>query len=328
MALTSAIILGVIAALIIYQAQIRGLIPVISGNPIKPESIKIQTVIQEENAVTSVVENAAPSIVTITLSGGKDESSKAGTGFIVDSRGLIVTNKHTVSDPGQYVVMTKEGQKFEVKNVYKDQNLDLSLVRVDASDLKALELGDSSKLRLGQTVIAMGRSGQLGVSVGVISAFGNLIQTDALITLSNSGGPLLSSAGQVIGINLAMPGASNFGSAIPINSLKQLIDASAQSSKPFLGLTYKFISGEEASLKRTAQGASVLEISGSGPADRAGLKIGDIITKINGQTIDSENKVFDIVSRGNPGQQLDLTIWRNGQNLTMKATLETAPNNQ
>ena len=328
-ALALAAALGVIAAIIVYQAQIRGLIPVISGSPAKPESLKIQTVIQEENAVTSVVESALPSIVTISLSGVKNENAGGGVGFVVDKKGLIVTNKHSVSEPGQYVVMTNDGQKFEVKNVYKDPNLDLSLLLIDASNLKALDLGDSSKLKLGQTVIAMGQSKQsVNVSVGVVAGLNNLIQTDALINSDNSGGPLLSSAGQVVGVNLVVSGSQNFGLAIPVNALEQLIASISQGpTKPILGLTYKFISKDLVALNgNPPPGASIQAVSDGGPADKAGIKVGDIITKINGQAVDTENVISDTVSKGKIGQQLELTILRNGQELTAKAVLSAVPN--
>lgn len=327
-ALALAAALGVIAAVIVYQAQIRGLIPVISGSPAKPESLKIQTVIQEENAVTSVVESALPSIVTISPSGVKNENVGGEVGFVVDKKGLIVTNKHSVSEPGQYVVMTQDAQKFEVKNVYKDPNLDLSLLLIDASNLKALDLGDSSKLKLGQTVIAMGQSKQsVNTSVGVVAGLNNLIQTDALINSDNSGGPLLSSAGQVVGVNLVVSGSQNFGLAIPVNALKQLIASISQGpTKPILGLTYKFISKDLVALSGNPPGASIQAVSDGGPADKAGIKVGDIITKINGQAVDAENVISDTVSKGKIGQQLELTILRNGQELTVKAILSAASN--
>lgn len=327
-ALALAAALGVIAAVIVYQAQIRGLIPVISGSPAKPESLKIQTVIREENAVTSVVESALPSIVTISPSGVKNENVGGGVGFVVDKKGLIVTNKHSVSEPGQYVVMTNDGQKFEVKNVYKDPNLDLSLLLIDASNLKALDLGDSSKLKLGQTVIAMGQSKQsVNTSVGVVAGLNNLIQTDALINSDNSGGPLLSSAGQVVGVNLVVSGSQNFGLAIPVNALEQLIASISQGpTKPILGLTYKFISKDLVALSGNPPGASIQAVSDGGPADKAGIKVGDIITKINGQAVDTENVISDTISKGKVGQQLELTAWRNGQELTVKAVLSAASN--
>lgn len=328
MALVVAAIFGVIVAVIVYQAQIRGLLPIISGNPSKSASLKIQTLIQEENAIISVVENASSAIVSIGLVGLKGDSLKTGTGFIADSKGIIITNKYTVSDPGQYIVTTKDGQKFEVRNIYKDPNLDLSLLLIDASNLKALNLGDSSALKLGQTIIAVGQLKQaINVSVGVVSGLDKVIQTDAFINAGNSGGPLLSSAGQVIGVNLAATaGSLNLNSAIPINAVKQLIEGAAQVSlKPILGLTYKFALKDTA-LTGGPEGAIIQEVLNGEPADKAGLQTGDIIIKINGKVVDTENIVSDTVSQGKIGQQIELTIWRNGKELNIKAILSAAPN--
>lgn len=317
-ALVLSAILGVVIAVIVYQAQIRGLVPVISGNPVKPETLKIQTLIQEENAVTSVVEKSSSAIVSISLEGTKIDSTKTGTGFIIDSKGIIITNKYIVSESGQYVVTTKDGQKFEVRNIYKDPNLDLSLLLIDASSLKVLDLGDSSELKLGQTVIAIGQMKQaVNVSTGVVSKLSDLIQTDAVINSENSGGPLLSLSGQVVGVNLAISGSPSFGSAIPINSVKQLIASTDKgSSKPVLGLIYKFISS----------GAAVQDVTSGGAADKAGIKIGDIITKINGKAVDMENVVSDTISQSKVGQQIELSFLRSGQELTVKAALSASSN--
>jgi len=326
--LVIAVFLGVISAVIVYQAQINGLMPIVSKKTVKPESLKIQNLIQEENAVISVVEKSSPSIVSISLAGTESDNVKTGTGFVVDSSGVIITSKNIVSDFRQYVVETKDGQKFEVRNIYKDPNFDLSLLIVNANNLKALDLGDSSELKLGQTIIAMGQKEQaINVTVGVVSSLNSLIQTDTLIDSDNLGGPLLSLAGQVVGVNLERVGSNNLSSAIPINSVKQLIASINKGFlKPFLGLTYKFISKDIAVLSGDPPGAFIQAVSENGPADKVGIKAGDIIVKINGNPVDGESVVSDDIMKGKIGQQIELTVLRNGKELIVKAVLESAFN--
>jgi len=348
-ALFLAVVLGAVVAIALYQAQIRGLIP------------ETRTVVSEENAVISVVDKSSASVVAIGVSRRvvnpfdpfavpKKEDSTIGTGFIVSEKGLIVTNKHVVVSPDTYTVVTKDGQKYEVRKIFRDSNLDLAIVQIDPNSLKALDLGDSAKLKVGQTVIAIGNAlGKLTntVTTGVVSGLGrklvagnifeggaesldNLIQTDAAINPGNSGGPLLNSSGQVIGVNVATTqGAQNIGFAIPINSVKQILTEFSQKgtiSRPFLGIQYRFIVKDVAILNNVPQGVYIQDVVDNSPAEKAGVKPGDMVTKINGQSIDSENKVSDIVSKSQIGTHLELTIWRDGKEYTLKVTLAESPN--
>lgn len=332
-----AVVLGIIVAIIVYQAQIRGLIPTFITSPKSP-NLELRTVVQEENTVISVIEKAGLSVVVIGLEGEKNGNKGSGIGFIVDSKGLIVTNSSTVSRSGQYIIATKDGQKYEAKKIYNDPILDLSLIKIDAVGLSVLELGDSSKLKLGQTIITIGSISSQNnniVSVGVVSGLSqkdsvNLIQTDAVVSANNLGGPMLSSAGQAIGINVAGAGASQvFGTAIPSNTIKQFISetiAKNSAEKPYLGLRYTFVSKDQTVAETTLQGAVIQEVIANGPADAAGIKVGDVITKINGQVIDSENKVADIVSKSKIGQQLELTILRSGKEMKITVSVMQLPN--
>lgn len=355
-----AIAAGVVVAVGLYQAQIRGLIPNNISLP-KAQNLQTQTVVQEENAVIKVAENSSPSVIAIGVSRRvvnpfdpyaipKKEDSTIGTGFVVSEKGIIVTNKHVVADLGtKFSVITKDGQKYDVKRIYRDPTQDLALVQIEATSLKPLELGDSSKLKVGQLAIAIGNA--LGrftntVTTGVVSGLGrrvvagdpfseseesldNLIQTDAAINPGNSGGPLLNSTGQVIGLNVATTeGAQNIGFAIPINALKPIIDeflTKGKISRPFLGIRYRFISRDVAILNEVPQGAYIQEVVADGAADKAGIKEGDIITKINGKTIDSENKIAEIISQSHIGEHLDLTAWRDGKELKLTATIGETP---
>ncbi len=355
-----AIATGVLVAVGLYQAQVRGLLP--SNVPLPKTNLgQTQTVVQEENAIIDVTEKSSPSVIAIGISRRvinpfdpyavpKKEDTTIGTGFLVSDKGVIVTNKHVVSDTStKFTVITKEGQKYETKKIYRDPVLDLALVQIDATNLKALELGDSSKLRVGQVAIAIGNA--LGrftntVTTGVVSGLGrrvlagdpfsgesesldNLIQTDAAINPGNSGGPLLNSAGQVIGVNVATTeGAQNIGFAIPINAIKPIIDeflTTGTISRPYLGIRYRFISRDVAILNEIPQGAYVQEVVFGGPAEKARVLEGDIITKIKEQSIDSENKVAEVISKSRIGENLELLVWRNGKELKLSATVGESP---
>lgn len=357
-----AIALGVFVAMIVYQGQIRGLIPSYSFQiPKLTQNEQIKTIVQEENAVISVVEKVSPFVVAIgvtkrvfnpfdpfSIPAKKD--STIGTGFVVSDKGIIVTNKHVVSETGtKYSVVTKDGQKYDIEKIYRDSLFDLAIVQIEANGLKALELGDSSKLKVGQTAIAIGNA--LGeftntVTTGVISGlsrkvtagdpyfgsserFENLIQTDAAINPGNSGGPLLNSAGQVVGVNVATTeGAQNIGFAIPINSVKEIVNEFVNKgsvTRPFLGVSYKFISREVASMNSVPGGAYIQDLLRGGPAEKAGVEIGDIIVKINGEMIDSENKIAEIVSKSSIGTSVDLVVWRNGKEVKLTAILSELP---
>lgn len=353
---------GVVAAVALFQAQFRGFLPNLKlPTSEKPLPQETRTIVQEENAIISVVDKVSSSVVAIGVtrrvvnpfdpfSLPKSQDSTIGTGFVVSDKGIIVTNKHVVSQAeGRYSVVTKDDQKFEVKRIYRDPILDLAIVQIDGANLKPLELGDSSKLKVGQTTIAIGNA--LGrftntVTTGIVSGLGrrvvagdpfgsslesldNLIQTDAAINPGNSGGPLLNSAGQVIGVNVATTDqAQNISFAIPINSVKAIVDefvTKGTVSRPFLGIRYRFIAKDVAILNEVPQGAFIQEVVEGGPAQKAGVEAGDIITKINGQAVDSENKIAETIQKGSIGQRLELDIWRDGKELKVTATLEDLP---
>ncbi|MCL4365822.1 trypsin-like peptidase domain-containing protein [Patescibacteria group bacterium] len=357
-----AVILGVIVAVGVYQAQLRGLIPAINGNLPKLPATETKTIVSEENAVISVVEKTSASVVAIgatqrvfdpfdSFSIPKNQNNTIGTGFVVSDKGIIVTNKHVVSDSDvHYTVVTRDGKKFEIKKIYRDPILDLAVVQIDGENMQALELGDSSKLKVGQTVVAIGNA--LGrftntVTTGVVSGLGrkvsagdpfsgseesldDLIQTDAAINPGNSGGPLLNSAGQVIGVNVATTeGAQNIGFTIPINSVKKIVDEFVQKgtvSRPFLGIRYRFVSKDVAILNEVPQGAYVQEVVADSSAQKAGIKVGDIITKVDNQTVDSESKISQAIASKKIGDSLSLTVWNDGKERSLSATLQELPN--
>lgn len=356
-----AVVLGAIVAVGLYQVQVRGLIPGLKLELPKNLNLETRTLISEENAVISVVEKTSSSVVAIgatqrvfnpfdPFSAPRNLNSTIGTGFIVSEKGIIITNKHVVSDPDtRYTIVTGDGKKFEIKKIYRDPILDLAIVQVEGDTMKPLELGDSSKLKVGQTVIAIGNA--LGrftntVTTGVVSGVGrtvvagdpfsgssesleDLIQTDAAINPGNSGGPLLNSGGQVVGVNVATTeGAQNIGFAIPINSVQKIVDEFIQKgsvSRPFLGINYRFITRDLAIMTESPQGAYIQEVVEGSSAEQAGIEAGDIITKIDGQSINSETKISEIIQNKKIGDNLNLTVWNDGQERNVTATLQELP---
>lgn len=332
--------------------------------PTQPPQITSEkrVVVEEENAIISAVEQSSPSVVAIGVtqrlfdpfnpySLPRSRQSTIGTGFIVSEKGVVVTNRHVVADPNtKYTVVDKDGKKYDVTRIYRDPNLDLALVQISGSNIKSLELGDSNKLKAGQTVIAIGNA--LGrfentVTTGVVSGLGravtagdpfsgeaeqldNLIQTDAAINPGNSGGPLLNLSGQVIGVNVATTeGAQNIGFAIPINSVESVVNefvTQGKISRPYLGIRYRLITRDLAILNEIPQGAYVQEIVSGSPADKAGINEGDIITKIDNQAINSDTKVSEVIQGKKVGQTLTLEVWTDGNTRNLSATLEEYPN--
>lgn len=353
------IAIGVIVAVGLYQVQLQGLIPTKGiNNTVTTEETR--TIVQEENAVISVVEKASPSVVAIgakqriperfsPFSTPRSRDQTIGTGFIVSDKGVVVTNRHVVDNTQlNYSVVTKDGKKLTITKIYRDPNLDLALLKVEGSSLGALELGDSSKLKVGQTVIAIGNAlGEFSntVTTGVVSGLGravtagdpftgfekleDLIQTDAAINPGNSGGPLLNSAGQVVGVNVATTeGAQNIGFAIPINSVKALAEefiSTGTITRAFLGIRYSLITRDKAVLYDLPVGAYIEEVVSGSPADKSDLREGDVITKINGAQINEDTQVADIISKSGIGSTVEMEVWREEQTLKLNATLETAP---
>lgn len=356
------LLVGVVSGVLVFKLAVDGRLPIkVSQVQKEIENTQTRTTIQEESSVISAVEKSSPSVVAIGVkqriidpfdpfSVPRSRESTIGTGFVVSDKGIIVTNRHVVSDSNiKYSVVTKDGKKLDVEKIYRDPNLDLALVKVTNNGLKALELGDSSKIRVGQIAIAIGNA--LGrfdntVTTGVVSGLGravvagdpfsgqterldNLIQTDAAINPGNSGGPLLNSASQVIGVNVATTeGAQNIGFAIPINSVKALIeefDKTGTISRPFLGIRYRLISRDLAILNEVPQGAYIQEVVEDSPADKAGILAGDIMTKIDGQTISDENKVAEVIRSKKVGDSISLEVWSDGKTKTVNATLAKSP---
>ncbi len=301
-----------------------------------------------------------------------------GTGFIIQEDGLSLTNKHVVADTGaDYSAITKDGKEYDVEVVSRDPVNDLAVIQLhekteDKKDRKTgekkdfgakpeklpkAELGDSSKLKVGQKVFAIGNArGQYenSVTAGIVSAFNReiqasdqggtmsetlsgLIQTDAAINFGNSGGPLINLAGEVIGVNTAVDAAATgIGFAIPVNQVKPVLESVKKFGKivrPVLGVMHTILNKEKAKefkLEGIEYGALITGdrakkefgvVPGS-PAEKAGLKLDDVILEVDGEKVTEENTLQSMVQKHAPGDKLKLKIWRAGSSFEVTVTLD------
>jgi serine protease Do len=348
------------------------------------------SVVDYEHAVVTAVKSATPAVVSVVVSkdlpvikqcpydpfanlpdqfkqffgggtqlyqpcqqGTSKQEIGGGSGFIVTSDGLIVTNKHVVEDEqAEYSVVTNDGKTYAATVKARHPLLDIAVLKIDASGLPTLNLGDSSDITLGQTVIAIGNAlGEFGNSVsrGVVSGLSrtitasthggatenleNVIQTDAAINPGNSGGPLLNIQGNVIGINVAtVSGAQNIGFAIPINAAVNAIESvktTGEITVAFLGVHYITLNADNVKQLELPidHGAHLFSsdessaIEKDSPAEAAGLKDKDIIVAIDGEQLTSDHSLASIIAQKRPGQSVSLDVWRGGQMITLSTTL-------
>ena len=316
--------------------------------------------VNEQSETIEVVKKVSPSVVSITsegstpgLFGSVQKTKGAGTGFIVESNGLIVTNKHVVSDKNAaYSVFTNDGKEYKAEVKALDPLNDVAFIKIDAKGLPVAELGNSDDLQVGQSVVAIGNAlGQYQntVTTGVVSGIGraieagdstgtsaetleNVIQTDAAINPGNSGGPLANIGGQVIGINTAIDQQGQLiGFAIPINMIKKQIDSVKTSGKierPILGIRYLPITKEFVARNNLKTEKGVLVYGGSdlavlpdSPAAKAGIKEGDIILKMGNDDLDKTHSIIGLLQKYSPGDKVTLTILRDSNEQKIDVTL-------
>lgn len=325
------------------------------------------------STVADVAEAASPSVVTVSIKKqqqvispfsdsifgfgfGAPQTGEVrqiqrdiGTGFIVDTQGLIVTNKHVVGDAqAEYLVIDKDNKEHVVTKIYRDPTNDLAILKVDDAALSPLPLGDSDQIRVGQAVIAIGTA--LGefrhtVTTGVVSGLGRgieagdfasgqvealegVIQTDAAINPGNSGGPLLDSSGSVIGVNVAVTaGAQNIGFALPINVIKASIEnfnQTGQFNRPYFGVRYRKITEQAALFNEVPAGAYLMEVVVGSPAAEAGLVAGDIISEFDGQSL-KDKELSALINNKKIGDTVRVKYWRDQAEKTVEATLKGSP---
>jgi S1-C subfamily serine protease len=286
--------------------------------------------------ILAKVEPAVVSIRTRTLSLGDllkpVPGEGAGTGFVIGSDGVIVTNNHVVSGAQSIEVVFADDRKMPARVLGRDPTTDLAVVKVDASDLPVAALGDSDQLKVGDDVIAIGNAlglqGGPTVTRGIVSAenrtitaengtrLEHVIQTDTAINPGNSGGPLVNSAGEVVGINTAVAGdAQNIGFSIAITAAKPIIEELRQGTtrtRPFLGVKMFTVTpsiAEELSLKADS-GALVADVTAGSGAEVAGIRNGDVITSIDGKDVKAAEDVTSAVSTHKPGDEIKVTYRR------------------
>lgn len=301
-------------------------------------------------SVADIARRVIPSVVSIEA--GSSKGGSTGTGFVIASNGFILTNNHVIAEAvtsnGNIEVTLNNGKKYAAKVIGRDSSYDLAVLKIATTGLTALQLGDSDKVAVGDSVIAIGSPLGLSgtVTLGIISAkdravtagesgssssFINALQTDAAINPGNSGGPLVDSTGAVIGINSAIAtlgtgfssqsGSIGLGFAIPINQARKTADQLIKNGKA----TYPVL-GVSIDMSYQGDGAKIADnataVLSGGPADSAGLKAGDVITRFDGRTINSSEELIVAIRAKNVGDKVDLTYLRNSVSANATVTLK------
>jgi serine protease Do len=272
--------------------------------------------------------------------GGQREMAALGSGFVISADGEIVTNNHVVEDVDKITVIFLDGSESPAEIIGRDPKTDLALIKATAKrSYHALPLGDSDPILPGDWVVAIGNPFGLDhtVTVGIVSAKGreigqgpydDFIQTDAAINPGNSGGPLLDARGQVIGINTAInPQANTIGFAVPINLAKDILPqlkASGSVTRGWLGVTIQEVTPELAAALKldVKEGALVAQTSPGGPADKAGIKRGDVIQTFAGKAIAKPSDLSRAVAGTEVGKNVPVEVLRDGKTVTLSAKIE------
>lgn len=308
-----------------------------------------------DNPIVRIADTVGPAVVSITnyQSGFfiSPHYASSGSGVIFDSRkGYIVTNFHVVDNADRLVVSLDENRQYEAKLIGGDRRTDLAVLQIDAPNLPEAKFGDSSKIRVGETAIAIGNPlGEFArsVTVGVISALNReltvqssggmeitleLIQTDAAINPGNSGGALVNTRGEVIGINSAKitrEDVEGMGFAIPINDVrpivKQLIEK-GRVSRPFIGITdFSEITEKMSQWYDVPVGIHVGGVVRGGPADRAGMKPNDIIVQLNDEKIETLSDLYNFLKEHKVGDKVKVVVFRDGRKVQLDLVLGEMP---
>ena len=269
------------------------------------------------------------------------KSAALGSGFIIDEKGIVVTNNHVIQDAEDIIVRVNGDQEFKAKVLGADPLMDIAVLQLETDKkFTPVAFGDSDKARIGDWVIAIGNPFGLGgtVTSGIISArnrsiglsrYEDFIQTDASINSGNSGGPLFDMDGNVIGINTAILGRNGsigIGFSIPSNSAKpvisQLIEF-GETKRGWLGVRIQFVTQEIADVEKLDEprGALVASVAENSPSDKAGIKAGDIILEFNGERIEQMNELPTIVAKTEVGKNVQVKIWRNKRELNKNVIL-------
>lgn len=301
--------------------------------------------------IPTIVRKALPAVVSITTRRIEQNQFNQsvptrglGSGFIVDPQGYILTNVHVVEGANEIKVALADGRRFAATLVGTDRFTELAVLKIEGARLPTLALGESRRLEVGETVIAIGNplwiEGGPTVTVGIVSALGrsmeeenlpvlhNLIQTDAAINPGNSGGPLLDLDGRVVGINTALiPSAHGIGfavSAVTARPVLRALIATGRVVRPSIGVYAVSVTPQVAYANDLPmeRGALIIRTEGQGPAEAAGLKSGDVIAGVDGRPVTDLHHFHDLLSTHKVGHTAAVSIWRNGEALTVPVRLE------
>jgi len=308
------------------------------------------------STVTSVVENVSPAVVKIDVThhsirrrrrgenGGAQPVTGSGSGVIFTPDGFVLTNSHVIHDAASINVILADGRELKGELIGEDPFTDLAVVRVSGQDLPSAKLGDSQAIRIGQLVIALGNpfGFQATVTAGVVSALGrslrvgggrlidNVIQTDAALNPGNSGGPLVNSRSEVIGINTAIiPWAQGICFSIPVNTAKNIaaqLMKHGKITRAFLGIAGQVIDISRAAVRihslTGSRGVMIANVEHGGAADHAGLLNGDVIVEMNGHRIESIDDLHRLLTNDLIGKETGLTVLRLEKKLFVKVVPE------
>jgi serine protease Do len=271
------------------------------------------------------------------------KATALGSGFIIDKKGIVVTNNHVIQGAEDIIVSVNGSKEYKAKVIGKDPYMDLAVLEIDSDqEFQPVKFGDSDKARVGDWVIAIGNPFGFGgtVTAGIISSrnrdigltrYDDFIQTDASINQGNSGGPLFNLEGNVVGINTAIiaPGSSGsigIGFAIPANPASKVIEQLrkyGETKRGWLGVRIQEVTKEIADVEKlkTPEGALVASVSENSPADKAGIKAGDIILEFDGKKVDTMRTLPKLVAQTEVGKKVILKVWRNRKLISKKVLL-------
>lgn len=298
-----------------------------------------------KNSITYAAEKTGPAIVGVSnevIAMGRKYDNGSGSGIIINKEGYIVTNYHVIDGANSVTVTLPGGKKVASKIIGGDEDTDIAVLKIDVVNLPAAKLGDSSQVRIGDISIVignpMGEEFAGSVTAGIISAVNREIetdtgtyrylQTDASINHGNSGGAVCNIEGEVIGIStMKLSSTEGMGFAIPINDAKPIVEELIKNghvTKPRIGIQIAYIDKQFSAMYGLPIGAWVRYVEEGGPAEKSGIKTGDVITQIESITIDSNRVLKSIIRKHKAGDVITIKVWRDGKELDFKVKLDSS----